>query len=65
MSGDIIKIYLCASLSAFIFETGALTSTAKIVAIIFLGLVACLFGFLLFCVWPVAKTQSMKDREER
>jgi hypothetical protein len=54
-----------ASTAAFVFKTGTLMSVAKIVAIIFLGLVACLFGFLLFCVWPVAKTQSMKDREER
>jgi hypothetical protein len=48
-----------------VFETGRRASAAKIAAIVFLGLFACLFGFLLFCVWPVAKTQSMKDREER
>jgi hypothetical protein len=65
MTGSVIKIYLSVSLAALIFETGPLVPTAKILAILFLGLVACLFAFLLLCVWPVAKTQSMKDREER
>jgi len=65
MTRRVIEVHLWISLSALVFKTGGLVSSAKIVAIIFLGLFACLFGFLLFCVWPVAKTQSMKDREER
>jgi len=61
MTGAVITIYFWASLVALIFET----VTAKIIVIVFLGFVACLFAFLLICLWPVAKTQSLKDREER
>jgi hypothetical protein len=61
----VFEVNLWVSLSALVFETSRLASATKIIAIIILGLFACLFGFLLFCVWPVAKIRSMKDREER
>lgn len=65
MTGTVITIYSCAFLAARIFEAAVPTSVAKILAIVFLVFVACLFAFLLICLWPVAKTQSMKDREEK
>jgi len=65
MTGSVIKVYLWVSLAALFFEAAVPMSVAKILAIAFLGFVACLFAFLLICLWPVAKTQSMKDREER
>jgi hypothetical protein len=65
MIGAVITICSWALLASLIFEAAAPISAAKILAIAFLGFVACLFGLLLICLWPVANTQSMKDREER
>jgi hypothetical protein len=65
MTGTVVTIYSWALLAVLIFETSVRISAVKILAIAFLGLVACLFAFSLICLWPVAKTQSMKDREER